>query len=82
MPTMAGAFSSVITSYSIHYTKLYDYLIGHQRQESYTALRDVLTEGAKSFGRKLLHPFRSASQAALGPDAEEFWALRDLSFVV
>jgi len=58
------------------------YLIGHQRQESYTALRDVLTEGAKSFGRKLLHPFRSASQAALGPDAEEFWALRDLSFEI
>ena len=30
------------------------YIIGHQKQERYTALRDVLTEGAKRFTLILL----------------------------
>ena len=33
------------------------YIIGHQTHKSYTALRDVLMEGAKRFTRKLFHPF-------------------------
>ena len=33
------------------------YIIGHQRQERYTALRDVMAEGAKNLAKKLLSPF-------------------------
>ena len=32
------------------------YIIGHQQQEGYTALRDVIATGMKSFGRSL-NPF-------------------------
>lgn len=53
------------------------YIIGHQKQERYTALRDVLTEGAKRFTRKLLHPF---VQPKNDSTHEEFWALKDISF--
>ena len=53
------------------------YQIRH-KQESYTALRDVLADGAKNAGRALLrrnhHP---------APETrEEFWALKDVSFEV
>lgn len=58
------------------------YLIGHQSQrESYSALRDVLARGAKTF-------FRKASDLAHGraviegDELEEIWALRDVSFEV
>lgn len=53
------------------------YIIGHQKQERYTTLRDVLADGAKRFTDKLRHPF-----AAPGNDLthEEFWALKDISF--
>ncbi len=57
------------------------YILGHQQQEngSNNTLRDVITEGAKSFGKKLLKPngkqnFNSASK--------EFWALKDVSFEI
>jgi lipopolysaccharide transport system ATP-binding protein len=53
------------------------YIIGHQKQERYTALRDVLTEGAKHFTRKLIHPFAAQEN---DPTHEEFWALKDVSF--
>ena len=33
------------------------YIIGHQKSERYTALRDVLANGAKRFTYKLTHPF-------------------------
>ncbi len=33
------------------------YIIGHQKQERYTTLRDVLANGAKRVADKLLHPF-------------------------
>lgn len=55
------------------------YVIGHQRQERYTALRDVLANGAKSFGNKLLKPL---GQQKLNPDVEEFWALKDVCFEI
>jgi lipopolysaccharide transport system ATP-binding protein len=29
------------------------YIIGHQKQERYTALRDVIADGAKTFWRSL-----------------------------
>lgn len=54
------------------------YIIGHQRPERYTALRDVITRGARNFGRKIISPF-SNSQAST---TEEFWALKDVSFEI
>lgn len=54
------------------------YMIAHQRPERYTALRDVLTNGIKRIGRKVLTPFSWAKQSSLA--REEFWALKDVSF--
>jgi lipopolysaccharide transport system ATP-binding protein len=53
------------------------YIIGHQKRERYTALRDVLANGAKRFVRKLYHPFVAPTN---DPTHEEFWALKDVSF--
>ena len=53
------------------------YIIGHQKQQRYTALRDVLAEGAKRFTNKLIHPFATPAD---DPTHEEFWALKDVSF--
>jgi len=53
------------------------YIIGHQKQERYTALRDVLANGAKRFTHKLCHPFAAP---AIDPAHEEFWALKEVSF--
>lgn len=56
------------------------YLIGHQR-ESYTALRDVLTNKAKqtvSNAKK----FFTGGQLIAGNEMEEFWALKDINFEV
>lgn len=53
------------------------YIIGHQKQERYTALRDVLANGAKRFTHKLTHPFAAPNN---DPTHEEFWALKDVSF--
>lgn len=56
------------------------YTLHHQERESYTALRDVLANGAASIGQKLLHPFRKASTNQ--QTQEDFWALKDVSFEV
>lgn len=53
------------------------YIIGHQKQERYTSLRDVLTDGTKRFTHKLTHPFTAPEN---DPTHEEFWALKDVSF--
>ncbi len=53
------------------------YIIGHQKQEGYTALRDVLTNSAKRLTHKLIHPFTAPKS---DPTHEEFWALKDVSF--
>ena len=47
------------------------YIIGHQRQERYVALRDVITEKFKSWGTK-----KSCATK------EDFWALNDVSFEI
>ena len=65
--------SSVITDENLSKK----YIIGHQKQERYTALRDVLANGAKRFTNKLIHPFAAPEN---DPTHEEFWALKDLSF--
>lgn len=55
------------------------YILSHQSQERYTALRDVLATGAKQFARKLM---RSEATPASDPTHEEFWALRDVDFEI
>ena len=54
------------------------YLIGSQKQEGYTTLRDELTDKAKYLRRKLLQPFQRLPDLAV----KEFWALRDVSFEI
>jgi lipopolysaccharide transport system ATP-binding protein len=54
------------------------YIIGHEKQERYTALRDVIANGAKG----LLKPFQRGSSPELDPSSEEFWALKDVSFEI
>src|SRR5262245_51632043 len=55
------------------------YIISHQKRERYTALRDVLTNGAKRFAYKVCHPHASSEN---DPDHEEFWALKAISFEI
>ncbi|HEY9637603.1 MAG TPA: ABC transporter ATP-binding protein [Coleofasciculaceae cyanobacterium] len=55
------------------------YIINHQRQKHYTALRDVLSNGAKVLGRRLLNPF---GKRIYTQTVEEFWALKDVSFEI
>ncbi|MBK4728691.1 ATP-binding cassette domain-containing protein [Oxynema sp. CENA135] len=55
------------------------YIIGHQKQERYTALRDIIANGAKSVGQKLLTPM---GKKVSDPTVEEFWALKDVSFEI
>ena len=54
------------------------YIIGHQQQEPYTALRDVISNGVKSLGNKL----RLRGQNVTNSSREEFWVLNDLSFEI
>jgi len=53
------------------------YIIGHKKQERYTALRDVLANGAKRFTYKLTHPLAGPQNDS---EHEEFWALKNVSF--
>lgn len=58
------------------------YILRHQQRESYTALRDVITEKVKSIGRKVLHPFTTHHSPYTNSSQEEFWALKDVSFEI
>lgn len=53
------------------------YIIGHQKQERYTALRDVITNQVRS----LTQVFNSQAQKDNSTE-EEFWALKDVSFEI
>jgi lipopolysaccharide transport system ATP-binding protein len=53
------------------------YIIGHQNQERYISLRDVVANGAKRFAHKLCHPFVASEDYST---QEEFWALKAISF--
>jgi lipopolysaccharide transport system ATP-binding protein len=55
------------------------YIIGHQKQEAYTSLRDAIVTSVQSLGRKLLKYRR---QKRVDPAIEEFWALKDVSFEI
>jgi len=53
------------------------YILSHQTQERYTALRDVLAQGTKRLFNKFLHPSLALMD---NPEHEEFWALKDIAF--
>ena len=55
------------------------YIIGHQKQERYTSLRDVIAEGARSVIGSLTQNSKLKTQNST---QEEFWALKDVSFEV
>ena len=50
------------------------YVIGHQRQERYTTLRDAIANSANSLKQRLFNP----NQKFEDPAHEEFWALKDV----
>ena len=50
------------------------YILGHQQQEKYTALRDAIAKSAKGLAKSLSG---KSEQTVI---QEEFWALRDMSF--
>jgi lipopolysaccharide transport system ATP-binding protein len=54
------------------------YIIGHQKQESYTTLRDSISNGAKG----LLKSFQRDKSQVADPTSEDFWALKDVSFEI
>ncbi len=55
------------------------YVIGHQKQEKYTALRDVMAHKIRGIGRILRHPL---SQNTKKTYLEEFWALKDINLEI
>jgi lipopolysaccharide transport system ATP-binding protein len=54
------------------------YIIGHEKQERYTALRDVMANSAKG----LVKSFKRGKFRETDPSTEEFWALKDVSFEI
>jgi lipopolysaccharide transport system ATP-binding protein len=61
------------------------YTISHQQREEYSSLRDVLTNGITSLGKRLIKPFDRSltpNPSSLINASEDFWALKDVSFEV
>lgn len=57
------------------------YTIYHEKQERYTALRDVLTNKAKNIASKIASPFvQHTTPSSNYKSKEDFWALKDISF--
>src|SRR5437868_10392285 len=57
------------------------FIIGHQKAEQYTVLREVIANNVKSFWKKTTGLFKD-SYPVEGDEAEEFWALRNVSFEI
>ncbi len=55
------------------------YLIGHQRQESYSTLRDVMMHKLRGIGERLRHPLSPNKEKT---SLEEFWALKDINLEI
>jgi lipopolysaccharide transport system ATP-binding protein len=55
------------------------YIIGHQRQERYTALRDVMMHKLRGIGQRLRHPLSPNKEET---KLEEFWALKDINLEI
>lgn len=57
------------------------FLIGHQKQERYTALRDVLTNTTRGFVKNASSLIRG-KQLMGNDEVEEFFALKDINFEI
>jgi lipopolysaccharide transport system ATP-binding protein len=57
------------------------FIIGHQKTERYTALRDVIATNVKGLFRKT-RDLVKGNYSVEGDIEEEFWALRDIDFEV
>ena len=59
------------------------YVIGHENRESYSALRDVISNKVKHTRNKIRNIF-SSNRSLMSPQfsSEDFWALKDVSFEV
>lgn len=57
------------------------YTISHQQRGDNSSLREVITNGVASFGKKIISPF-TPHRASLTNSNEDFWALKDVSFEV
>jgi len=55
------------------------YIIGHQKQEKYTALRDVMMHKIRGLGQRLRHPLSPNKEEI---SLEEFWALKDINLEI
>ncbi|MDH3776787.1 MAG: ABC transporter ATP-binding protein [Desulfobulbaceae bacterium] len=55
------------------------YIIGHQKQERYTALRDVMMHKLRGIGQRLRHPLSPNKEVT---SLEEFWALKDINLEI
>ncbi len=57
------------------------YVLGHQKEgsSSYKSLRESMSDGAKSLGKKLLKP---SGKQTVNSAPNEFWALKDVSFEI
>ena len=59
------------------------YLIGHEKRESYTSLRDVISNNFKEIVDNVKKIFATDGSSHIsGNDIEEFWALKDLNFEI
>lgn len=70
--------SSIITVDNI--SKCYQ--ISHERQEKYTALRDVLSNKVKSIGSAIKSSFGGKKMVQPNDEIQDFWALKDVSFEI
>ena len=57
------------------------YIIGHEKRERYTALRDILPNKIKQIASKTRQIFHGG-QLIAGNVLEEFWALKDINFEI
>jgi lipopolysaccharide transport system ATP-binding protein len=55
------------------------YIIGHQRRERYTALRDVIMQKLRGMGERLRHPLSPNKEKI---NLEEIWALKDVNMEI
>lgn len=56
------------------------YIIGHQKQRRYVALRDVIADSARKLRKRIISPFHKNLESSYVK--EEFWALKDINFEV
>jgi lipopolysaccharide transport system ATP-binding protein len=53
------------------------YLLRHEHQEKYVALRDVITNNVRGFFTNIF-----SQNTSVNKELEEFWALQDVSFEI